>query len=1101
MKSLKNVFQGVKKIQKEKVDNNEGGSLQEEVEHQEKMRLPGPSPELGDLSGPFVAPPMQDSYKENSTPFISSITDNNDNDSDESCKLEMEGTDSDRRRRRRRERKNNSDANKKNDTETTPRRYAASSRRLLTGNNDDDDDGDDDDDVIAPSNKQRKTPTSSRNRNLSSNGSSSRSFVQLSFDSNSSIINGIIDSNSDKPSSSRRSLNSSIISDKQPSSSRRSLNDSSHSSVYSNSSRRDDDDDDQKQLYVIDDFDSDIEDADDDDDDKEEEEKNHGTKVNNIPVLSNNSGENLQAPVVLSSTIATPNIHRNRTRSRDRSRPEREKKVRSVDASSSSRRGNRNDKDRQRRSTRSSNKSGEGEKSSQSETTVANTENRELESEVTQLTTDSTKGKVIKKKISNTETLPEKDGISRNLSRGHRSSRRLMSSSEDRFTKINTSRSRSSSRDLLGTSSSPLPGRRRRSRSSDKRRKRKPGSNIVSVDSQKGMTKLFGGTTQSEEETVVASNIRPKSLPDIKAAISEDQSINNSGKVDKKLHSSSQEFGRAERRARRDKNTEELRKNRSTKRVSDRSQHISSRRSKDRESDKKDQTRSTISRSINHKQKDTPENKMKDSSHDDSVVLRDSQGPVVGEFEKISQPSEPIYESDSQNLSVSSIDQGDSNSKLNKEDIIKDNSKSAVTLLSHLDKKPSSGSQNRTECSVQSSGESTGESQGTDPRKLDVEKRMTDDVKKMKIENNPLQPDSSRSDDANSNGTEFKTADLEKSTTRNKSNIVSETLLNENEASKEYEKEKGKNARIDTTISEKEKRKSSRKSRQKKKKDVVKRDSEIDSSNNKPSIVSQLGECRLSNDKLVGKSASKKSHNGKKKSNMSLNDLLSKSELYAKKEMISDSDSLPPPSLAPDADYPRKNKTIMRSITENDDKIHNDKRLRSSTFVGNDLFALLDKHTPCSKEDICDESLASPSLFGDTNRSKKNGTQIECVIKSADETESEKEVKQQSNVAKTSTAQERSSSSLRSDDSSSSFVLGTVDDGKFPDDNEEPIKKKKRNGMLNKMRMATSTFTESGRTTIKKAGSTRNLFEQKTIKVFARGKEEGKGLLRNDSDA
>lgn len=191
----------------------------------------------------------------------------------------------------------------------------------------------------------------------------------------------------------------------------------------------------------------------------------------------------------------------------------------------------------------------------------------------------------------------------------------------------------------------------------------------------------------------------------------------------------------------------------------------------------------------------------------------------------------------------------------------------------------------------------------------------------------------------------------------------------------------------------------------------------------------------------------------------------------------------------------------MKSITENDDKIHNDKRLRSSTFVGNDLFALLDKHTPCSKEDICDESLASPSLFGDTNRSKKNGTQIECVIKSADETESEKEVKQQSNVAKTSTAQERSSSSLRSDDSSSSFVLGTVDDGKFPDDNEEPIKKKKRNGMLNKMRMATSTFTESGRTTIKKAGSTRNLFEQKTIKVFARGKEEGKGLLRNDSDA
>jgi hypothetical protein len=1123
MKLLKNVFQVVRKIPKEKGDTNEGSSLQEEAEYQEKMILSVPP--LGDLSGSFEVAPVQDSYKENSTPLISSTTNNNDNintdlvsksnsnsnnnsnnnhdnddSNDESFQLEMVETDTDRRRRRRRrERKSNSGASKKieksskgdrtlpadyiekSSSTTSTRRSAASSRMLLMVNNDGngDDDDDDDDDVIALSNnEQRKAPTSSLNLShhsiSSNNGSSSRSFIQLSFDSNSSTINSIVDGNGDKPSSSRRSLNSSIISDK-PSSSRRSLNDSSHSSIYSNSNRSDDDDD-QKQLYFIDDFDSDIEGEDDDHKEEEEEEKEHGTKVNNIPVRSY-IGEHLQAPVVLPSTNTTPNIRRHRTRSRDRSRLEGGKKIRSVDASSSSRRGNGNEKDRQRRYIRSSNKSGDGEKSYQSETT-ASSENRELESEVTQITTDSTKEKVYRKKISNTETFPdkEKEGISRNSnsSRGHRSSRRQRSSSEDQLTKSNTIRS--SSRDLLGISSSHLPGRRRRSRSSDKRRKRKPGTNTVSVDSQKGMTKLFGGTTQSEEETVVASNFRPKSLPDMKTTTLE-ESFNDSEKVDKNLHSSFQEFGRAERRARRDKNTEESRKNRNTKRVSDRTHHRSNRRSKDKESDKKDQTRSSISQSI-HKHEDPPENTSKQSSYDDSAILDDSQGPIMEELGKIIQPSKAVYESDSQNLSVSSIGQGDSNSKLIKEDIIKNNSKSAVTLLSHLDTMPSSGTQNITESSVQSSGECTEESQDTDSRKLDDEKRMTDSIKIMKIENNPLQPDLSRNDDANSNGTELKTADLEAANTRNKSNIVSETLLNENEAKKECENSKGKNARIDTTISDKEIRKSSRKSRQKKRNDVVKRDSEMDSSNSKPDVVPRLEECRPRNNKLVGKSASNKSHNSKKKSNMSLNDLFSKSEHYAKKEIISpsnDCDSLPPPSLASDVDYSIKNKTIMKSITEND-----------STFVGKDLFALLDEHAPCSEEDICDVSLAPPSLFGDTNRSQKTDTQIEYVIKSADETESKNEVKQQSNVAKTSTAQSRSSSSLRSDDSSGSFVLDTVDDGKFPDDNKEAIKMKKRNGMLNKMRMATSTFTESGRTTVKKAASTRN------FKVFARGKGEGR---------
>ena len=79
MKLLKNVFQVVKKIPKEKGNTNEGSSLQNEAEHQEKMRLPAPP--LGDLSGPFKVAPMQDAYEENSTPLISSSTNNNNDNS------------------------------------------------------------------------------------------------------------------------------------------------------------------------------------------------------------------------------------------------------------------------------------------------------------------------------------------------------------------------------------------------------------------------------------------------------------------------------------------------------------------------------------------------------------------------------------------------------------------------------------------------------------------------------------------------------------------------------------------------------------------------------------------------------------------------------------------------------------------------------------------------------------------------------------------------------------------------------------------------------------------------------------------------------------
>jgi hypothetical protein len=55
---------------------------------------------------------------------------------------------------------------------------------------------------------------------------------------------------------------------------------------------------------------------------------------------------------------------------------------------------------------------------------------------------------------------------------------------------------------------------------------------------------------------------------------------------------------------------------------------------------------------------------------------------------------------------------------------------------------------------------------------------------------------------------------------------------------------------------------------------------------------------------------------------------------------------------------------------------------------------------------------------------------------------------------------------------------------------------RKRRGMLNKMKTG---FSEGSRRTFQKASSTRNMLGQATTKVLSRRKEEGKGLLSNDS--
>lgn len=79
--------------------------------------------------------------------------------------------------------------------------------------------------------------------------------------------------------------------------------------------------------------------------------------------------------------------------------------------------------------------------------------------------------------------------------------------------------------------------------------------------------------------------------------------------------------------------------------------------------------------------------------------------------------------------------------------------------------------------------------------------------------------------------------------------------------------------------------------------------------------------------------------------------------------------------------------------------------------------------------------------------------------------------------------------------SKSSHEVGRYHDQAFA--GAETPRRKRRDSMLKKMRTG---ITEVGRQSLHKAASTRNMLGQATTKVFARGSEEGRGLLRNDSD-
>jgi hypothetical protein len=69
---------------------------------------------------------------------------------------------------------------------------------------------------------------------------------------------------------------------------------------------------------------------------------------------------------------------------------------------------------------------------------------------------------------------------------------------------------------------------------------------------------------------------------------------------------------------------------------------------------------------------------------------------------------------------------------------------------------------------------------------------------------------------------------------------------------------------------------------------------------------------------------------------------------------------------------------------------------------------------------------------------------------------------------------------------------------------DEEMKRKKREVMMQTMKKATSALSfggkRAGKGVAQKAKSARNVFEQATTKVFARHKEEGKGLLKCDDD-
>jgi hypothetical protein len=147
------------------------------------------------------------------------------------------------------------------------------------------------------------------------------------------------------------------------------------------------------------------------------------------------------------------------------------------------------------------------------------------------------------------------------------------------------------------------------------------------------------------------------------------------------------------------------------------------------------------------------------------------------------------------------------------------------------------------------------------------------------------------------------------------------------------------------------------------------------------------------------------------------------------------------------------------------------------------------------EDDVCEQSLAPPSLAGDIYLPrKKDQTASQAVTETiAEETDNE---------PVNTTLTRRMSRTAKS---FAKLDCGDDDDDSFMEElsaaEKECAKKKNRAKMMDTVKKATSALDIVGKHSkgvAKKAKSARNVFEQATTKVFARSREEGKGLLRHD---
>ena len=269
----------------------------------------------------------------------------------------------------------------------------------------------------------------------------------------------------------------------------------------------------------------------------------------------------------------------------------------------------------------------------------------------------------------------------------------------------------------------------------------------------------------------------------------------------------------------------------------------------------------------------------------------------------------------------------------------------------------------------------------------------------------------------------------------------------------------------------------------------------------------------------------KKCHPSMDSDNCSLPDENGKSSTRSKKiqhksivEEDDQEDRLPPPSLAGDAHVKKKSKSRKKSNEHEE----NDKK--SSRRNGSTRMIRRAEDSGSQDDNICDESLAPPSLAGDMPQSLGRSSQknpLPSLTETIDE-ETVDEADERPGLIRTMSKKGKSFRMLDCDDDDEEedvfddMPASNPDefdpDSTLPNEGtnsaaggvEEEVKRKKREAMMKTMKKATSALSvggkKAGKGVAQKAKSARNVFEQATTKVFARRKEEGRGLLKFDED-